>query len=137
MGSWRNLVNIIIDIESARTVFSHLDFPLEVVDYNQGVDVLTGSGLIGQEDNPVYKMYKVHGKGRECSSWDPIAFLYACGLYEDCFELSEFGKVIIEEKGLTNFMEKDGKHRLVYLKPEKKEKVKNIINDLFRRSMDI
>ena len=129
---WPGEFNIIIDIESAKFVFNNNDLPIDIIDYNQGIGVLTGSGFIGQEDNGVYKMYKSHGKGRECASWDPISFLYASGMYENLFNVSEYGKVLVEEGGRTVFNTKSGKHRLVSIKPEKKSEIRNIINNLFR-----
>ena len=128
---WPGEFNIIMDIKSAKFVFNDNDLPIDVIDYNQGIDVLTGSGFIGREDDIVYKMYRSHGNGRECASWDPIAFLYACGMYGNFFNVSKQGRILVEEGGRTVFTEKPGKHRLVFVKPDKKSDVRNVINDLF------
>ena len=131
---WYGEFNILLDKESAKTVFAAKDFPVDILDYNVGCDILTGSGLTGQEDNPVYKMYKLHGKGRECPSWDPIALLYASGLYDECFETGAYGTVNVSEKGKTVFAEGEGKHRLISVKEDKKEYLRNVINGIFKES---
>lgn len=132
---WPGEFNVIMDIESAKTVLNDTDFPIDIIDYNQGVNVLTGDGLKNQTENPVYKMYKKHGKGKECSSWDPIAFLCATGEYEDFFEYSKEGKVLVEEKGKTIFKEGDGKHRLVFVRSEKRQQLRDTINEIFSKDI--
>lgn len=130
---WPGEFNVIMDISSAQTVFNDTDLPIDVLDYNQGVDILTGEGLSGQIDSPVYKMYKKHGKGKECSSWDPIAFLCASGLYEDYFKYSPKGKVLVENTGRTTFRTGAGEHRLICVAPDCKERIRNTINGIFAK----
>lgn len=129
---WPGEFNVIMDLNSSKTVINHSEIPIDFIDYNQGVDILTGEGLIGQEDNPIYKMYKIHGKGKECSSWDPIAVLYATELYNDNFEVSPTGRVMVDNKGKTSFTIGEGVHRLVSIKDNMKQNIKNIINNFFK-----
>lgn len=129
---WYGEFNIILDKESAKNVFAEKDLPLDIIDYNVGCNILTGSGLIGQEDNPVYKMYKLHGKGKECPSWDPIALLCASELYKDCFTVSGYGTVSVSDKGKTTFTEGEGKHRLISVKENKKEHLREVINGIYK-----
>ena len=129
---WHGEFNVIMDVKSAKEVISNTDMPIDFVDYNNGDDILTGDGLLGQEDNPVYKTYKIHGKGRECSSWDLVALLHATGLYSNLFVLSDCGSVKVVNKGRTEFNLGGGKHRLVAVKD--KSAIREEINRIFKES---
>ena len=129
---WHGEFNVIMDLESARTVIEKAEIPIDFIDFHQGVDVLTGEGLSGQTDNPAYKMYQIHKKGRECPSWDPIAVVYASGEYGDLFSATPFGKVALDKRGRTTFCVGDGRHRLVSISAENKKKLRTVINDYFR-----
>ena len=124
--------NVLMDIKSAETVINGADLPIDFIDFNNGVDIRTGNGLNGQEDNPVYKMYKLHGEGRECASWDIVALLYAVDVCKDCFETSSYGKVFVNGNGKTLFLNKTGRHRIVYIKNDKKAALRSVINELLK-----
>ena len=130
---WHGEFNVISDVESAKTVFQTDGLDIDVIDFNNGFDILTGSGLSGQETNPVYKMYKLHGNGGECPSWDPIATLFASGLYDECFNVSDYGKIDVSDKGKTTFSVGGGSHRLISVKPDKKAVVRDIINEIYKK----
>lgn len=129
---WHGEFNVIMDVKSAKAVVSNSDLEIDFVDYNNGDDIVTGDGLIGQEDNPVYKMYKIHGRGRECSSWDLVALMCATGLYNGLFERSNSGTVEIINNGKTVFNVGGGKHRLITVKD--KLLVREEINKIFQES---
>ncbi len=128
---WNGEFNVIMDIKSAQTVINESDIRIDFIDYNQGIDILTGDGLFNQTDNPVSKMYNIHGKGKECASWDPITVLYASGEYDYIFQATSMGKAFVNEHGKTTFSVGNGKHRLISIIPEKKNELRNLINDFF------
>lgn len=116
---WQGEFNVLMDIKSCRKVFSEKDLPVDVLDFNQGKDVLTGSGLEGQTNNPVYKIYRKCGNGKECESWDIVSLIYAAQKCTEMFLISDYGKVKIDDKGRSLFSTGNGKHRLIKLKGEK------------------
>lgn len=130
---WNGEFNIIMDLKSSQQVFADKNLYIDVIDYFQGNDILTGEGLVGQFDNPVYKAYLAHGKGRECPSWDLIAVMYASGLYDDCFEVSEYGSINVGKYGKTTFKKGKGNHRLIKIKSEKKDAIRQEINYIFAK----
>lgn len=151
---WNGEFNVILDKRSAQKVFEEKGIETDVFDYYQGCDVRTGSGLgdLGDSNSSnvsgagengvaesakslVYKMYRLHGKGRECPSWDIAALLYATGLYDDLFEAGERGRVTITDGGKSVFEPcAGGNHRLIKIKQEKKEEMRRVINEWFARS---
>ena len=130
---WHGEFNVIMDVNSAKKVVNDVDLPIDFVDYNQGDDVLTGKTLNEDENSPVFSMYKIHGKGGECSSWDIVALLWASDCYNDLFEVSNYGKAKVVGRGKTEFYLENGRHRLVTIKKDSKIQLKNLINNIFSK----
>ena len=130
---WRGEFNVLLDINSAKKLFSETDLPVYVLDFNQGKDVLSGSGLADQADNPVRKMYLTHGNGRETElpSWDVMAVMFASGRFDELFFLSERGTVVIEDSGKSVFQAGKGNHFLIRRKVEANV-FSGIINGIFK-----
>lgn len=112
---WHSEFNIYLDIESAKKVAAFHDLPIDYIDFNQGCNVLTGKGLLGQDNNPVKKIYEFSGTFAR-PSWDLITVLYALEGQGKLFDVSERGKVQIDDRGKTTFIAKGGNHRLVLLR---------------------
>lgn len=131
---WKGEFNVILDVKSAQKLFADRDLPVCVLDFNQGFDVLSGSGLAARPDNPALTAYKIHGRGRtlDLPSWDLMTVMFATGLFGDMFSLSACGKVKIDDNGKSTFSEGSGKHRLIYRAAER-EKFADAINEILTK----
>ncbi len=110
--------NIGLDVESAQKVTSFTDLPLEFIDFNQGLKVLTGGVLKELHKNPVTRIYELFGvENRE--SWDIITVLYAMLGGGGMFAASEYGTVHVNDAGVTTFCPGSGRHRLLELRKVK------------------
>lgn len=106
--------NIALDVESAQSVVKHTELPLEFIDFNQGLKVLSGGVIKDAVKNPVARIYKMFGVvDRE--SWDLITVLYAMLGDGKMFGRSAYGRVTLDEKGRTRFTEGGGRHRILDL----------------------
>lgn len=98
--------------------------PCFVLDFNQGVDVLSGDGLKNQIGNPVREAYKAHGNGVNFNlpSWDLMAVMFAVGQYDNLFTVG------IDDNGKSTFEAGIGEHRLIYRSVSASE-FANVINE--------
>ncbi len=130
---WRGEFNVLLDITSAKKLFEQTDLPIYVLDFNQGKDVLSGSGLVNQADNPVRKMYSAHGneKKMDLPSWDIMTIMFASGKFDELFSISERGTVFIDNNGKTVFHKGGGNHHLIRRKVTASV-FSEIINEIFR-----
>lgn len=126
--------NIGLDVESAKIVTDCAELPLEFIDFNQGLKVLTGKVLKEQMKNPVARIYDLFGV-TDRESWDLIAVLYAILGGGGMFEASEYGKVAVSDDGRTTFRAGEGKHRILELK--KSKEATEQINDILVRIGEI
>ena len=109
--------NIKKDIGAAKTFFEKWVGEIILSPFEIGNKIITLKGFCKNRENPVGLAYDVYPwggeKGRE--SWDLTAVLYA--VREDLWNLSNFGRVTVDDKGITLFEEnKDFKHRYLISK---------------------
>lgn len=130
---WKGEFNVLLDIASAKKLFSYTDFPIYVLDFNQGADVLAGSGLREQTDNPVRKMYLAHGDGKrlDLPAWDIMTVMFASGVFDEMFTVGESGTVTIDDNGKSVFRTGAGSHRLIRRKAAADE-FSAVINEVLR-----
>ena len=130
---WKGEFNVILDVKSMQKLFANNDLPVYVLDFNQGVDVLSGETLKDRTDNPVKAAYRVHGNGVNFNlpSWDIMALMLASGEFDDMFSLSEKGLVFVDDNGKTTFKQGNGEHRLIYRKADR-ESFGDRINELLK-----
>ncbi len=126
--------NIGLDVESSQAVTEYAELPLEFIDFNQGLKVLTGSVLKERRKNPVARIYELFGVS-DRESWDLITVLYAMLGGGGMFEASEYGKVTVDDEGRTTFRAGGGRHRLLELKKDKDAAEQ--INDILIRIGEI
>ncbi|MBR6767746.1 MAG: nucleoside hydrolase [Clostridia bacterium] len=110
--------NIRSNIPAARTVCEKWPGELVFCSYEIGCRLKTGAGLQKREDssNPVGACYRtwhantgVNGCGRE--SWDPATALYAVCPDMGLWKVHGWGKISVDEKGVTVWKpEAGGKH---------------------------
>lgn len=105
-GEW----NIVQDIASAQFVADN--FPVNIVfcPHEAGNYVLTDLG--GSDDNPVWYSMRCFAakeennptaEGFKRMSWDPVTCLVAMEGVGDYFDLSDYGRVHINDEGITVF----------------------------------
>ncbi len=109
--------NISSDIPAAIYLFNEFTKPVLILGSTEGEKIKTGKLLLEKDpENPVSWSYYYTVKGPRYS-WDPItafAAIYGC---ENVLELSNAGKVTVDENGIATFTEaNNGLHRLIYLK---------------------
>lgn len=95
--------NIKADIKSAQKLFSLSPVPIVICPFSVGYKMMTGGELVKREKgNPVAVAYMFYSQG-ERDSWDPATVYY--GIYEDeeCFSLTDKGKVQIDDEGVSTF----------------------------------
>jgi inosine-uridine nucleoside N-ribohydrolase len=124
--------NIKADIAASQIVCER--FPGEIVfcSYEIGWDIITGEGMLKSElHHPVksaYKKYTGGARGRE--SWDLTAILYAVRPEAGYWSLHEFGKVTVDDAGVTTWT-KDEKSRHTYLLVrEEPDKIREILDNM-------
>jgi inosine-uridine nucleoside N-ribohydrolase len=93
--------NILEDIESAKYVVDNFPRPIIMVPFEVGANVFTGKNLL-KSDTPMGLGYFIHNRGPR-QSWDPITCYLACEQNSSIFQLSGFGKIRIDEFGVTTF----------------------------------
>lgn len=122
--------NVTLDIRSIQRLFEENNLPCFILDFNQGVDVLSGDGLKNQIGNPVREAYKAHGNGVNFNlpSWDLMAVMFAVGQYDNLFTVGEKGTVGIDDNGKSTFEAGIGEHRLIYRAASASE-FANVINE--------
>ena len=115
---WKGEFNVLLDISSSQKLFAHTELPIYVLDFDQGADVLAGSGLQTQADNPVRELYLAHGNGErmELPAWDLMTVMFASGRFDDMFSVSRHGCVVIDDNGKSVFSEGCGNHCLIMRK---------------------
>lgn len=117
-GEW----NVVLDISAARYVFEHCPVPIVVSPGELGDTVFTGGSLNQRENHPVLdslvgffeeKSEVEHGDILKRESWDPLT-CYAAVFGTEKFEVSEWGKVRVDERGVSAFTPcKNGNHRIL------------------------
>lgn len=123
--------NIVADIEGARYVCDNWPNEFILSPYEIGHFIITGQGLVehGSIDNPVRLSYKINCNGGR-NSWDQTAMLYAIRPDAGYWDLHEYGKLNIDETGITSWA-KDRKFRQSYLiEKADREEIKNLIDSL-------
>ncbi len=108
--------NVMIDIPAAKKVFEEAPVPIVVSPFEEGYYVNTGKALIEKRNgSPAAECYRILTGGQPRCSWDPISAFYAVYGCEDILELSEAGKVSVDEKGITKFEPApDGNARIIH-----------------------
>lgn len=120
--------NIQCDVSSAQYVLKQSPVPLYFLDYAFGSKIFTGPQK--EKADPVYYTYRRFGVEKR-ESWDPLTVLYGCGRYSDLFDDSRLGRVVIDDTGVSSFLEEEGKHcilRPAVPMPEYEEIIENIVN---------
>ena len=127
---WKGEFNVIHDIRSMQRLFVEKDLPIFVLDFNQGVDVLSGETLKEQLGNPVRDVYAVHGNevNFNLPSWDIMTIMFASERYEKLFNVSKNGTVSVDDNGKSAFVSGKGEHRLIYRATSEKE-ISETINE--------
>ncbi len=127
---WKGEFNVIHDIRSMQRLFVEKDLPIFVLDFNQGVDVLSGETLKEQLGNPVRDAYAVHGNevNFNLPSWDIMTIMFASERYEKLFNVSKNGTVSVDDNGKSAFVSGKGEHRLIYRATSEKE-ISETINE--------
>lgn len=98
--------NIATDIASARNFIKKVPVKVVFSDYKVGYKIKIGGTLLKQDDltNPVTVAYKVfQNSPRE--SWDPLTVWFASLGEDEMFRKSKEGKITIDERGVTKFIE--------------------------------
>ncbi len=105
--------NVEQDIPAAHYVARHWPTPILFCPFEVGENILTGAALQDYPDNPVSLAYRIHTNGRMLRpSWDLITVLAAFEEDEHMMPLSDFGRVDVDERGVTHFEpEAGGPHR--------------------------
>jgi inosine-uridine nucleoside N-ribohydrolase len=123
--------NISQDILSAQYVFEKYPGEIMVIPFEVGEVVKTGRLLFEKfyiSEHPVLMAYKLYADSiRE--SWDPITVYYSIRGEAD-FEISNYGEITINDKGVSIFNEIDLKHRYIIRNKNNddlKEKLDNLI----------
>lgn len=134
--------NIIQDAKSAKYVMDSITMPATLIPAEVGRIVYTGQSLHKKEDNPVYRSLKYFhifdNNFREDivlsrESWDPITCLIAVLGSNHLFDFSPYGKISVDDEGVTTLKEDEGmKHRYVKLNGKIKE-IEDSINKLLVR----
>lgn len=106
--------NIKVDVGAAQKVFRSFPAAIVVSHYSIGWKMYTGAVLIEKERaNPVAEAYFVHSHGNR-DSWDPVAAYYAINGTDAYIQLSENGRVQVDDQGVTVFSQQNsGTHRLI------------------------
>lgn len=135
--------NIKADIPSAQAVVNAWPGKLVFCSYEIGYPLITGEKLQQETgpDHPVAACYRywhertgTPGAGRE--SWDLTTALYAARPENALWELSEAGRICVDDEGVTSFeAAEDGKHFYLLEKSEPDE-VCQIINSLIQHGME-
>lgn len=130
--------NILCDVPAMKYV-SEL-WPTEMVfcSFEIGLPIITCKRIQteGRVNNPVRTSFEIwhrqDGKvGR--SSWDPATMLCAIRPEADYWQLSEYGKVVVDEKGLTDFLlDFKGRHRYMIEKRPVNE-VEDVMEEILNR----
>jgi len=120
--------NVLQDIESAQYFMKNTPVPTNVLPFEIGL-IKTGHNLFKQQkDSPVKLAYETHNNGKPRESWDPITIYIAINGTENLWGLSTNGTILIDDKGVTTFIEnQNGLHRIINQKG-KDEDVRDLIN---------
>jgi len=109
--------NVEQDIPAAHYVARHWPSPILFCPFEAGANILTGAALKDFPVNPVSLAYRIYTNGGMLRpSWDLITVLAAFEEDERLLPLSDFGRVHVDERGVTRFQQEVGEpHR--YLRP--------------------
>lgn len=114
--------NIAQDIPSARYFAEHCPVKTVFSPFEAGAKVLT---KMREGENPVWFSMKQYAISEhfpyeptfERNSWDPVTSLCAVDGCEEYYDYSPYGKITIDENGITSFEEcEEGKDRILLLK---------------------
>lgn len=129
--------NILQDIPSARYVAEK--FPCEMLycPHEIGKRVMT---KMQYSDNPVWFCMKafaisdgqIYQPEFFRQSWDPITCMVAVDEESELFSYSEYGKISIDEKGVTAFEQGEGLHRFMLVN-DRLEELERLVNDGIER----
>lgn len=109
--------NVEQDIPAAHYVARHWPTPILFCPFEAGENILTGEALKDRPGNPVSAAYRIYTNGGMLRpSWDLITVLAAFEEDERLMPLSDAGRVLVDERGVTCFQpEAGGQHR--YMRP--------------------
>lgn len=133
--------NIRDDIPSARYVCGNWPGELILCSYEIGYPIITAQEFqrAAAEDNPAAMCYRLwhertgaNGFGRE--SWDPATVLYAVRPEECIWKLHPYGKIDVDEKGITTWQPAEGRHSFL-LENRSREEAAALINGLLKEKM--
>lgn len=129
--------NIVCDIAAAQSICRHDGTEIVFCDYYHGDDIHTGRALLRDPENPVREIYRLCGLVTR-SSWDPIAVLYAACPTAPLFAVTPFGRVTVNDDGITHFTQGVGTHRLLKFVADKKsieETLEKILQTHYKEKM--
>ena len=125
--------NIACDISSAQKVCNEWPGELVFCSYEIGYSLHTGARLQteGLEGNPVHVSYEVYGAknniiGRE--SWDLATMLYAVRPDAGYWKLHEYGRVEVDDHGVTVWMPDSSAHHTFLLENKTTDEIRTVLD---------
>ena len=101
--------NVKEDIAAMQVVAKHVACPWTLVPFEAGVIVKTGANFLADVDSPMKLGYFVHNGGPR-ESWDPITAYCAA---VKCLPTSSWGKLQVDDSGVTTLTGSKGNARFV------------------------
>ena len=106
--------NIEQDVSSAARFADKCLVDITYVPFEVGYDILTGAAI--PQGTVARFVYDLRGSNGVRASWDPCAVYYAIYGTDDLFELSPYGRMKFDERGGSEFIEGEGRHRVLIQK---------------------
>lgn len=124
--------NIASNIKAAQEVCGSWPSELVFCSYEAGLYIVTGKNLVksNRDNNPIKYAYLTHSSitGRE--SWDLATMLYAIRPDAGYWFLHEYGRISIDDSGVTSWSKDDkGRHTYLLYKEDHKY-IEDIIEEL-------
>ena len=124
-------------IEAAQTVCEEWPGELVFSSYEIGLWCVTLKSFRDEcaDTNPAafaYKLFPWAAEGR--SSWDLTAVLYAIRPNADYYNLHEYGKVSVDNEGVTTFETVEGGNHTYLLVKKDYKQIEDVINNLVKES---
>lgn len=124
--------NIENNIPAAQKIFDEWPTPIVVSPYELGVGIrFPATAIVNNLNyatpNPLRIAYESYMKmPYDCCTWDLTSVLYAVEGTKDYFNISEWGRIVADVKGCTQFYpDENGKHAYLKVNKEKIEIIHN------------
>ena len=129
--------NVVKDIPAAQKIFNEWPTPIVISPFDVGIAILFPATVIENNleyasPNPLRIAYESYLKmPYDRPTWDLTSVLYAVEGTKNYFNISEWGRIVVDDEAHTRFYpEQNGKHAYLSVSKEQAETVKNRLIEL-------